>query len=128
MRKHSRRLCVTLTRFRRALLFAAPPTSDFNSALPSWPLPTPLVARAVGNGSPHRNYSAICLGDRFYFNGAHMFQTTTAETSQGGLDKTKAGRLPPQQVELTSLRLGGCTKLVRSPRTRSPQGHFGFAE
>ncbi len=115
---------MTLTRSRRALLvFSQPLTFPLGRSLAHSMLP-----HSVGNGSPHRNYSAICLGDRFYFNGAHMFQTTAAETSQGGLDKTKAGRLRPQQVDLTSARLDGCTRLVRSPRTRSPLGHFGFAE
>jgi len=35
---------------------------------------------AVGNGNPHRNYSAISLGDRFYFNGPHMFQVSSPKT------------------------------------------------
>lgn len=50
----------------------------------------------VGAGNPHRNYSAISLGDRFYFNGPHMFQSTYAETSQTGLDRPTASRLSPQ--------------------------------
>lgn len=52
----------------------------------------------VGSGNPHRNYSAISLGDRFYFNGPHMFHTTYSETSQSGLDKSNVGgRLSPEQ-------------------------------
>lgn len=79
----------------------------------------------VGSGNPHRNYSAISLGDRFYFNGPHMFHTTYSETSQSGLDKSNVGgRLSPEQDILASSRLGTCTRLVRSPRSPS----IGFAD
>ena len=52
---------------------------------------------AVGAGNPHRNYSAISQGDRFYFNGPHMFQSTYAESSQTGLARPNASRLSQQQ-------------------------------
>jgi len=45
----------------------------------------------VGSGNPHRLYSSFSLGDRFYFNGAHMFNTTYVETTRHGLGQANIG-------------------------------------
>ena len=87
------------------------------------------VSVKVGSGNPHRNYSNVIFGDRFYFNGAHMFQTQYAEASLSGLDRDSGGRLSPQQKDMTTTRLGGCTRSVRSPRSPKELGTgYGFCE
>jgi len=71
----------------------------------------------VGSGNPNRNYSSISMGDRLYFSGSHMYQTHANETSQTGLDKANGGQMSQNAELLTTTRLGGCTKAVRSPRS-----------
>lgn len=78
----------------------------------------------VGSGNPNRNYSAISFGDRLYFSGSHMYVTQTGETSQMGLDKDNGGKMSHNTELLSTARLGGCTRVVRSPR--SPK--FGFTD